>query len=217
MKKKEREHLKADPLKEFIGKSFESLKHYKREILIGVLVVVGALVIFTGIKTYNYLSLKSENRIYGEVLQVKNDETLTIDQKIEKIGKIDEKGGIAASAKLFLASLYFEKGDINKAKEMLDKFSSSSIKVVQEQKSILEADILVASKKYQEALDLLNKLYTDSKTEVGKDFVLLKMAKIQIKNGQKDMAKTNLTKVTDEFEQSFYSYEAQQILDSFEK
>ncbi|MGE5340083.1 MAG: tetratricopeptide repeat protein [Candidatus Omnitrophota bacterium] len=213
MKKNEREHLKVDPFKQFIEKTLHLMRTYLRQIEIVAVCVVGIIVIVAGVKLYQYYSAKSENALYSKVIQIKADENLTVDQKIEKLSKLDTKGGICSSVKLFLASLYFEKGDLNKAREALDKYSSSDIKVLDDQKKLLEADILNASNKPKEALDILDKLMADPKSSVAKDFILIKMAGIQIKTGQKDTAKANLTKITENNSPSPYVSQAKDLLD----
>ena len=74
-----------------------------------------------------------------------------------------------------------------------------------------------ASGKSKEALDLLFKLFSDSKSEIAKDFILLKMARIQLKTEQQDTAIANLKKLTDEYPQSYYLRDAQALLKKAEK
>jgi predicted negative regulator of RcsB-dependent stress response len=213
MKKKEREHLKEDPFKEFIGKTYETIRSFKREIFIAMIAVIGIAVIVAAISVYNFYSARAESRMFSEVVRIKTDENLSVDQKIEKLKKMDSKGGVTASIDLYIAGFYYEKGDLGKAKEALKKYSSSGVKILNAQKTLLEADILSAENKQKEALDILNKLVSDPKSVLAKDFVLLKMAKIQIKAGQTDTAKTNLSKILDDYPQSAYGFEAKELLD----
>lgn len=216
MKKQEREHLKEDPFQLFIQNILDTLKKFKREIYIGIGVLVAVGLILAGILLFNMYTNSVENKLYSKVITIKNDDKLSVDQKIEKISKLEGKSGISASINIFLSSLYFEKGDMTKAKEVLDKAPSSSIDILNGQKSLLEADILAASQKYTEAIELLNKLFTDSNSEVSKDYILVKIAKIQIKSGQTDQAKATLNRVLDEFARSYYSFEAKQLLNELE-
>ncbi len=216
MKRQEREHLKEDPFQQFISRALETLEKLKKQIFIGIAAVAGIIVIILLIGFIRHLSISSENELYGKAVTIKADNKLSVDQKIEKLGQLKSKGGVAASVKLMLASLYFEKGDTAKSKELLDDFSSG-IKLLNEQKKVLEADIFVATNKKTEALELLNQLLADPKSEIAKDFVLLKMAKIQMKNQQTETAVTNLNKIIDEYPQSYYSYEARSLLTELEK
>lgn len=212
MKKTEREHLKQDPLQQFLGNVYETIKKFKKEIYIGIGVVAAIIVIFAGVMAYQTITAKAENRTFSDAIKIKNDANLTPDQKIEKLSKLDSKSGVTASINLNIANLYLEKGDIAKAKEYLEKFSSSRIDILNSQKTILEADIMAASNNTKEAIDLLNKLLTETKNDVPKDFILIKMAKLQIKSNQKEAAKANLNRILEEFDRSAYTEEARQLL-----
>jgi outer membrane protein assembly factor BamD (BamD/ComL family) len=101
---------------------------------------------------------------------------------------------------------------MEKAKEVLDQFPGSKFKLINDKKKLLEAEILNASGKGKEALDQLYKLFSDPKSEIAKDFILLKMAQIQEKAEQLDTATANLEKITEDYPQSLYSRDAQELL-----
>jgi predicted negative regulator of RcsB-dependent stress response len=217
MKRKEREHLKEDPFQQFITTALEILRKYKKEIFLGIaaaVVVVLILVVMAIIQSY---SISAENKLYAQAVNIKNDGNLNVEQKIEQLGQLESKGGISASIKLLLASLYFEKGDMQKSKEILDNFPSSKIKLLNDQKKVLEADILISSNKQNEALEILNQLLNDPRSEIGKDFILLKMARIQAKTEQTETAVANLNKIIDEYPQSVYNYDARNLLNELEE
>jgi len=216
MKRKEREHLKEDPFQQFIQKALAFLKQYRKLIYISAGVIAAVAIFITATLVIQLLSVGSDNRLYAEALEIKNDGTLSVDQKIEKLSQLPGKSGISASIKLFLASLYFEKGDLEKSKEALAGFPGSRYKLINDQKILLEADILISSNKTNEALELLNKLVSSPQAEVAKDFILLKMARIQVGMDQGEAAVNNLKKIIDEYPQSFYSYEARNLLKELE-
>lgn len=216
MKKKEREHLKEDPFQLFIENTFETLRKFKKEISIGVVTLAAIVLVILLIIFLKSGSIATENRLYSQAMAIQNSTTLTLDQKIEQLSRLKTKGGISADIKLFLAALYFEKGDMTKAKEILDKFSGSKYKIINEKKLVLEADVLNATGNGKEALDILFKLFSDSKSEITKDFLLLKMARIQVKTGQMDMAAANLKKIEEDYPQSVYNQEVQTLLNEIE-
>ncbi|MCK5058731.1 MAG: hypothetical protein KAT34_18930, partial [Candidatus Aminicenantes bacterium] len=192
MKRKEREHLKEDPFKIFIGKVLNIVKKYRKEILIGL---IGAAVIIIIVSLALFLkstSISGENQLYSEALSIKESETLTVDRKIEKLSQLENKKGVSASITLMTAALCFEKGDVKKAKEVLDTFKGSKYKLINEQKILLEAEVLSGLDKKTEAVDLLNRVYLDPDSNIAKDFLLLKMARIQARTGQTGSAVTNL-------------------------
>lgn len=217
MKRKEREHLKEDPFRQFITQALETLKKYKREIFLGIAAAAAVVVILIIIAIIQSFSISTENKLYAQALNIKNDENLSIEQKVEQLGQLENKSGISASIKLLLASLYFEKGDMNKSKEILDNFPTSKIKLLNDQKKLLEADILITSMKQDEALELLNQLLNDPKSEIAQDFILLKMARIQAKTEKTETAVANLNKIIDEYPQSAYNFDARNLLNELEE
>jgi predicted negative regulator of RcsB-dependent stress response len=217
MKRKERAHLKEDPFQIFIEKVLDLLKKFRKEIYIGL---IGAVVIVTIVSLAIFLhstSVSGDNESYSEALSIKKSETLTVDQKIEKLGLLESKKGISASIKLMIAALYFEKGDIGKAKEELDAFKGSKHRLINDQKILLEADVLSALDKKTEAADLLNRIFSDKDSRVAKDFLLLKIARLQAGTGQTSTAITNLKKIGSEFPQSPYAGDAKALLTKLEK
>ena len=217
MKKKEREHLKEDPFQKFITQAMDILDKYKKYLFAGLAALVAIAVILLLAAFFRSHSISAENRLFSQAVAIKSDENLSVDQKIEKLSQLESKSGISAAVKLFLAALYFEKNDLPKSKEALASFSTSKINLLNDQKKLLEAEILISSGKKQEALELLNQLLADPKTEIAKDLILLKMAKIQVKNEQTETAVANLNKIVEEYPQSPFSSEARDLLTRLEK
>ena len=93
----------------------------------------------------------------------------------------------------------------------MDNFSSSHLDIINDQKLLLEAQILGASEREREALDLLNQLLADSGSEVAKDYVLLLMAQFQFKARQLDSARDTLERLLEEFPLSAFTSRARQL------
>lgn len=216
MKKKEREHLKEDPFQHFIENTVETLRKYKKEISIGMGALVAIVLIVFLVVFLKSTSTSAENRLYSQAMAIQDSTSLTLDQKIERLSQLDTKSGISSDIKISLAALYFEKGDLAKAKEILEKFSGSKYKIINEKKLVMEAEILNATGKEKEALDILYKLFSDPKTEITKDFILLKMARIQVKTGQIDTATANLKKIEEDYPQSAYNQDVQTLLNEIQ-
>ena len=216
MKKKEREHLKEDPFINFIENILAKLRQNKREILLAFGLFAAVAVVIVIILFFRSQSLGEENQIYSQALQIKNSTTLTVEDKISQLSQLDVKSGISAAGKLILASLHFERGEMDKAEEVLDHMPASSLKLIENQREILRADIMAASQKEQEALGILNKILADSSSEISKDFLLLKISVIQLQSGQKGAAADNLNKLINDFPGSFYTQKAQALLDGLD-
>jgi len=216
MKKKERAHLKEDPFINFIEKVIDKIKQFKREILftLGIFLALALIILVIGF--FKSKSIASDNQLFSQALEIKNSSTLDSDQKIDALSQLKNRSGISSAIRLFIATLYFEKGDLKNAGKNLANYRSSHLKIVNDQKKLLEAEILAAIEKERDAIDILNKLLSDSKSELAKDFILLKIARIQIRTEQNQSAITQLHKLINEYPQSVYVNEARTILDSLE-
>jgi len=217
MKKKEREHLKEDPFQLFIQKILDILQQFKKEILFGVTAVAVIIVVIVVISFLKAGSVTTENKLFSEALEIQKSESLTLDQKIEQLTQLENKSGISSSISLSLAALYFEKGDMQKAKEVLDNSPTGKFRLIIDKKKLLEAEIANASGKDKEALDMLYKLFSDPNAQIAKDYVLLRMARIQVKVKEIDTAIANLKKLTEDYPQSYYSRNARDLLNEIEK
>jgi len=217
MKKKEREHLKEDPFQLFIQKILDILQQFKKEILFGVTAVAVIIVVIVVISFLKAGSVTTENKLFSEALEIQKSESLTLDQKIEQLTQLENKSGISSSISLSLAALYFEKGDMQKAKEVLDNSPTGKFRLIIDKKKLLEAEIANASGKDIEALDMLYKLFSDPNAQIAKDYVLLRMARIQVKVKEIDTAIANLKKLTEDYPQSYYSRNARDLLNEIEK
>jgi predicted negative regulator of RcsB-dependent stress response len=216
MKKKEREHLKEDPFQHFIENTVDTLRKYKKVISISMGALVAIVLIVFLVVFLKSTSTSAENRLYSQAMAIQDSTSLTLDQKIERLSQLDTKSGISSDIKISLAALYFEKGDMAKAKEILEKFSGSKYRIINEKKLVMEAEILNATGKEKEALDILYKIFSDPKTEITKDFILLKMARIQVKTGQIDTATANLKKIEEDYPQSAYNQDVQTLLNEIQ-
>ena len=216
MKKKEREHLKEDPFINFIENVLAKLRQYKREISLAGGLIVAVAVVIAVILFFRSQSLGRENQIYTEALAIRNSATLTDEDKIAELTRLETRKGISAAGKLMLAALHFERGEMEKAGEVLDQMPSSNVKLIEQQREVLRADILASSQQDQEALGILNKLLADSTPEIAKDFLLLKIAVIQLRSGQNGAAADNLNQLIADYPGSLYTREAQTLLEGLD-
>jgi outer membrane protein assembly factor BamD (BamD/ComL family) len=213
MKKKERAHLKEDPFINFIEKVIDKIKQFKKEIYFALGIILALAIILVVILFFKSRSISSDNQLFSQAQEIKNSSTLNREQKIEELSKLKNRSGISSAIRLYIATLYFEKGDFQSAKKNLDRFRDSHLKVINDQKRLLEAEILAALHQEREAIDILNKLLSDGKSELAKDYILLKLARIQIQTDQAQAALTQLQKLIDEFPQSLYAQEARDLIE----
>jgi predicted negative regulator of RcsB-dependent stress response len=216
MKRKEKEHLKADPFVHFIEKTLTFFKNNRRGLLVGagiaLLLVSALLVVFF----FTNLSADAENKIYASAFNIRTDTAMSIDQKIGKLQKLKFKKGISSAGRLFIASLYYEKGDLANAEKTLQQYSSSRIAIINDQKKTLEAQVFAASGKNREAMDLLKRMLEDKKTAMGKELIVLMLAKIQVKSQLQEEAVASLKRIISEYPNTPSSQEGQNLLSTIE-
>jgi predicted negative regulator of RcsB-dependent stress response len=216
MKKKEKEHLKADPFVNFFEKTWTFYKNNRRSIFLGggaaVLVVILLLAFFL----FRNLSSAGENKLYAEAFRIQTATDMSVDQKIAKLQEMNFRNGISASGRLFLAALLYEKGDLAKAETVLKEMPGSSVDMVNDEKQTLYARVLAAEGKISEAEAVLQRLLADQETAMAKDLILMQLAKMRIKDGRKEEADAALKQLLSEYPDTPSASEAQGLLSSVE-
>ena len=212
MKKKEKEHLKADPFVHFFELTLAFFKNNRRPLLAGAGIALLLLIIMLAVFFFTDLNAVAENKIYASAFSIRNDTALSIDQKIAKLHELKFKKGISSAGRLFTAALYYEKGDLANAEKTLQQYSGSRIAIINDQKKTLEAEVLAANGKNREAMDLLKQMLEDKKTAMAKDLVILMLAKMQTKNQLREEAVASLKRIISEYPNTPSAQEAQTLL-----
>jgi predicted negative regulator of RcsB-dependent stress response len=216
MKRKEKEHLKADPFVHFFEVTLAFFKKNRKPLLLSggliLLVVIAILAVFL----LQNLGSASENRLYAEAFRLRTSETMGADQKIAKLQEMKFKKGVSASGHLFLAALHYEKGDVAKAEAVLARMPKSRVAIVNDEKHMLYAQVLAAGGKPKEAEAVLDRMLTDKETVMGKDLVLLELAKLQVKGKRSAEAAATLKRIQSEHPNSHGAMEAQNLLATLE-
>jgi len=216
MKKKEKDHLRADPFVHFFESSYAFFKRNRRVILqaagIAALVIIALVALFF----FRNLSAAGENRLYAEAFRVRTAANMTLDQKIAKLQGMEFRKGISAAGRLFLAALEYEKGDLQKAEAALAAMPSSRIALINDQKQTLYAQVLAAGGRTAEAESALNRMLTDKKTALAKELVLLQLADLQIKGKRNDEAASTLKRILSEYPDTPSAVQARTRLSAIE-
>lgn len=212
MKRKEKEHLKADPFVHFFELALAFFKNNRRFILAGAGIVLLLLIVMLSVFFFADLSAASENKIYASAFSIRNDTAMSIDQKIGKLHELKFKKGISSAGRLFIAALYYEKGDLANAEKTLRQYSSSRIAIINDQEKILEAQVLAATAKNREAMDLFKQMLEDKETAMGKELVILMLAKMQTKNQLREEAVASLKRIISEYPNTPSAQEAQTLM-----
>jgi predicted negative regulator of RcsB-dependent stress response len=216
MKRKEKEHLKADPFVHFVEKAINFLNNNRRLILVGAGGALLLVIVLLAVFFFTNLSAAGENKLFTSAFNIHNNTTMSIEQKISKLQELKFKKGISSVGYLFIAALYYQKGDLPNAEKTLRQFSGSSIAIINDQKKTLEAQVLAAGGKSQEAINLLNLMLEDKQTQMGKELIIMMLAKIQIKSLRQEEAVSSLKRIISEYPNTPSAQEAQTLLSSSE-
>jgi predicted negative regulator of RcsB-dependent stress response len=216
MKKKEKDHLKADPFVHFVEKTITFFRNNRRQIIAGAGIAALAVILLLAVFLFKNLSSAGENKIYAEAFRVRNDAKMSVDQKIAKLQEMKFKKGISAAGRLFIAALYYEKGDLAKTEAVLTEMPTSRIAMVNDEKHTLYAQVLAAGGKIAEAEGVLNRMLTDKKTAMAKELILMQLAKMQIKNQRKEEAAAAFKRIMSEYPETPSAMEAQNLLSTIE-
>jgi predicted negative regulator of RcsB-dependent stress response len=216
MKKKEKDHLKADPFVHFFETTFTFFKNNKRSIVMAAGAFALVVLILLAALLFRNLSSSGENRLYGQAFRIQADQKMTVDQKIAKLREMKFRNGISASGRLFLAALCFEKGDLAGAEAALAAMPRSRVALLNDEKHLLRSQVLAAGGKTADAEAELNRMLADKKTAVAKEAVLLQLAKLQIKGRRSEEAASTLKRILSEHANTPGAMEAQSLLATLE-
>ena len=216
MRKKEKEHLKADPFVHFVEQAIAFLKNNRRPLLAGAAAVVLIALILVAVFLFRNLSASGENKLYAEAFRVSRDAKMTTEQKISRLQDMKFRNGVSASGRLFLAALLFDKGDLAKAESVLLAMPKSRVALLNDEKHLLYSQVLAASGKGAEAEAVLNRLLSEKKTVMAREIILLQLAKMRIKNQRNEEAAAALKRILSEYPDTPSANEAQALLPAVE-
>lgn len=216
MKKKEKEHLKADPFVHFIQQSLSFLKGHRRPFLLGAAAVALVVLVLLAVLLAHGVRVSGENARYAEAFRVRNDAALGADAKIAALQKMTFGRGVSAAGHLFLASLQYEKGDLAKAEAALQAMPRSRVALLNDQKRTLHAQVLAALGRGAEAEAELGRLLAEKKTALARELILLQLAKLQLKARRGAEADATLKRIVAEHAGTAAAAEAQGLLSELE-
>jgi predicted negative regulator of RcsB-dependent stress response len=203
-------------LVQFVEKAVTFLNNNRRLILVGAGIALLLVIILLAVFFFTNLSTEGENKLYASAFNIRSNTNMSIDQKIAKLQELKFKKGISSVGPLFIAALYYEKGDLPNAEKTLKQYSGSRIDIINDQKKTLEAQVLAAGGKSQEAMNLLNLMLENKQTQMGKDLIILMLAKIQTKSLRNEEAVSSLKRIISEYPNTPSANEAQTLLSASE-
>lgn len=216
MKKKEKEHLKADPFVHFIQQSLAYLKDHRRSFLQGAAAAALVVLALLAVLLVRGVRSSGENTRYAAAFRVRSDASLSADQKIAALRKMTFGRGVSAAGHLFLAALYYEKGDPAQAEAALQAMPRSRVALLNDQKRALRAQVLAALGRGAEAEAELGRLLAEKKTAMARELILLQLAKLQLKGRRGSEADATLKRIVAEHAGTSAAAEAQSLLSELE-
>lgn len=216
MKKKEKEHLKADPFVHFMQQALAFFKSHRRPLLFGAGAAALVALVLLAVFLLQTVSNRGENRLYAAAYGIESDGKLTVDKKIAALQKMTFRKGISAAGHLFLASLFFEKGDLAQAESVLAAMPRSRVALLNDEKQSLFARVLAAGGRSADAEAVLKRLLGGKTTAMAKERILLQLAKLQVTAKRQEEGIATLKRITAEYGETPSAMEARTLLASLE-
>lgn len=207
MKRVERRKLQEDEFVSGMTKFLDLAKTWERELLIGLGVIVLLVLVFLGITFLKNRGLRAESRLVGEIITLRAD----LDKKPENLPRLEKLAGpgkYARVAYIALATYWLEKGDLDKAEKSAAAVKTAHRDFVAYEAQDLLAQILVRKKDFARALEIYAKIEKEKPAAYPLDAVLFHKAEALEAKGDVREALAVYKKLQEEFNQTYYGYEA---------
>ncbi|MEA2006298.1 MAG: tetratricopeptide repeat protein [Acidobacteriota bacterium] len=216
MKRKEKRHLKEDELATTLNKFVKFAKKWTKHIIAGFVAVILICVIILGVKIVKAHNVKKESVLLNQIFEISaelnNDST-----KVEELEKLAGKGTLTRIGYLELASYWFEKEEWDKTIECLKRIPERNKDIIYYKAKDLVAQVYIKQKKYEDALKIYDKIEAKKPKNFPFDVILFHKAQALEQKGDIQQATELYMKIRDEFQESYYGYEASQKVAKLEK
>jgi tetratricopeptide (TPR) repeat protein len=207
MKRVERRQLKEDEFVSGMNRFLELAKTWERELLIGLGVLVFLVLVFLGITFLKNRGLRAESRVVGEIFSLRAD----LDKRPESLPRLEKLAGpgkYSRVAYIALATYWLEKGDLEKAEKNASAVKASRRDFVSYEAQDLLAQILVRKKDFGRALEIYARIEKEKPASYPLDAVLFHKAEALELKGDAPAALAVYKKLQEEYNQTYYGYEA---------
>ena len=207
MKRVERQHLKEDEFVSGINRFLDLAKTWKRELLMGLGVLVFLALVFLGVTFLKNRGLRAESRVVGEIISLRAG----LDQKPENLPRLEKlagSGNYSRVAYVALATYWLEKGELDKAEKSASAVKPTRRDFIAYQAQDLLAQILVRKKDFARALAIYAGIEKEKPASYPLDAVLFHKAEALELKGDFPEALAVYKKLQEEYNQTYYGYEA---------
>ncbi len=202
MKRELKKKIKQDELASSLKWLTKFFKENQREILIGFSIVLIAVILFFGYKTYSQIITNKDNVILGRFISGNS-----------KISPEKLPSRWRTFGHLKLASDLFSQGKMKDALDEISKIKSKERNIYYYQSLLLKGDILRSMGEFEKAIDEYKKITTEKPKDFPWELAILRMAICYKEMGKKEDAILALRRMVGEFPNSPYITEAEELLE----
>ncbi len=216
MKKKEKEHLKADPFQNAVNQVIQFVQRHRRELLISL---VALLVIFAGmlvLSLVNKAASSRESNVFTRALDITASQDMKTEDKAAALLELPIGGGLSNWAAIRAASLLIELGDYEGAGAALQKVSRRAPDLLQQKKKLLQAMIKSSLGDFKGGQDIIAVMLNNPKLDFPRDYLLLENARQLWKAGQSEDAVNTLRRISVDHPASPFNATANELLAQWE-
>ncbi len=202
MKRELKKKIKQDELASSLKWLTKFFKENQREILIGFSIVLIAVILFFGYKTYSQIITNKDNVILGRFISGNS-----------KISPEKLPSRWRTFGHLKLASDLLSQGKVKDALDEISKIKSKERNIYYYQSLLLKGDILRSMGEFEKAIDEYKKITTEKPKDFPWELAILRMAICYKEMGKKEDAILALRRIAGEFPNSPYITEAEELLE----
>lgn len=207
MKKIVKKQLKEDEFLSTMNKILRFFQTQLKLILMGVAAVAVLALVYSGVRFFQARQVKKESRLIGELLELRSTSG-TESGNLAEMEKISGDGKHARLGYVLLATHWVENGDLEKAKDYLEKIESSPRDFIYFQARDLLAQIFAKQKDYEQAVAIFTEVEAAKPSAYPLDAVLFHKAEALEAKGDKPEALALYKKLQEEYPQSYFGYDA---------
>ncbi|MGQ9673757.1 MAG: tetratricopeptide repeat protein [Candidatus Aminicenantales bacterium] len=207
MKKVVKKQLKENEFVSTMTKVLHFIKRRSREILIISASLAFGVLLFFGVRFIQAQNIKKDNERLSQILALKS-ELRANPEKLAQLTKLAGQGKLTRLAFIIEASSWVEKGEVEKAEEVLARFPLQPRDFLYYQGQDLLGQIMLFQKKFDQAIAIFEKVEKEKPKDYGLDVVLFHKAEALEAKGDRDAALAVYKSIQEKFPQSYYGFDA---------
>ncbi len=207
MKKAIKKQLKEDEFVSSMTKFINFLKKRTREIIILSAGLVIVVLLYIGLRFIQAENMKKESETLSQLLTLKA-ELKTNPEKLADLAKLAGKGKFSRLGYIIEATYWVEKGELEKAEEVLVKFSPQPKDFLYFQAQVLLGQVHFYRKNYDRAIAIFEKIEEEKPEDYGLEVILYHKAEALEAKGEREAALAVYKSIQEKFPQSYYGFDA---------